>query len=77
MNDTNVVTNLGTLDIPGLNLLPEKWRGWALVIVALSPFIGRAYYALRAGGGIKGVVSAIWVGTNTSKPTEPPTPINQ
>ena len=31
------------------------------------PYITRAYHALKNGGGIKGVWSAIWNGTNTPK----------
>jgi hypothetical protein len=51
--------------IPGLNLIPEKYRGLALFIVAVSPYLTRAYHAIVIGGGIKGVFSAIWLGTNT------------
>jgi len=57
-------------DIPGLNILPEKLRGWFLAILALSPFIGRAYHAVVSGGGFKKIISAIWLGTNTA--TYPP-----
>jgi hypothetical protein len=38
----------------------------ATIALAL-PFIGRAFYALKNGGGLKGVWSAIWSGTNTAK----------
>lgn len=38
-------------EIPGLNLLPEKWRGYALLAIALSPYLTRAYHALATGGG--------------------------
>ena len=51
--------------VPVINLLPEKWRAVALILVALSPFIGRGFYALKQGGGIKGFCAAVWVGTNT------------
>lgn len=36
-------------------------------IVMVSPFVTRAIYSLRNGGGIKGLVLSIWCGTNTPK----------
>ena len=36
-------------------------------IVLASPFVGRAYYALKNGGGLKGILSAVWSGTNSPK----------
>ncbi len=70
---TNALPPPGLLDtIPGLNLLPEKWRGWVLALVALSPFLGRAYYSIRTGGGFMGIARALWFGTNVPKPAEPP-----
>lgn len=59
-------------DIPGLNVLPEKWRGLFLIALFLSPFITRGLYAVRNGGGIKGFFNSIWLGTNT--PPKPPLP---
>jgi hypothetical protein len=56
-----------------VNLIPAKYRSDVLLLIALSPFITRAYCALRNGGGLRGVFSAIWFGTNTPKPTPPPT----
>lgn len=71
-NDTVVATNTPALDnIPLINMLPEKWRGWALALVALSPFITRGIYALRNGGGIKGFFSSVWIGTNVPKELKP------
>lgn len=61
-------------DIPILNLIPEKYRVLILVVISASPYATRAYHALSSGGGIKGVFSAIWLGTNTPKPA-PPTPL--
>ena len=52
--------------------IPEKYRPLALLILALSPFITRAAYALMNGRGLKGTLSAIWFGTNQSKPEETP-----
>ena len=38
----------------------------ATIALAL-PFIGRAFYALKNGGGIKGMWMAVWNGTNVAK----------
>ncbi|HWC60859.1 MAG TPA: hypothetical protein VHC44_14280 [Verrucomicrobiae bacterium] len=52
------------------NLVPEKYRGWLLFLIALVPLLGRAWHALSSGGGLKGIWSALVFGTNTpSKPT--------
>ena len=58
-------------EIPGLNLLPEKYRIWVLLAIAASPYLTRGYHALATGGGVRGIVSAIWLGTNTPKPKMP------
>jgi len=52
-------------DVPILNLLPERWRGYAVAAVALAPVAGRAYHALRSGGGLRGVWRGILFGTNS------------
>lgn len=36
-------------------------------IISTSVLIGRAYHALANGGGIKGILSSIWLGTNSPK----------
>ena len=54
-------------EIPLINLLPEKYRGWAVMLIAASPYLTRAYHAIASGGGVKGVISAIWFGTNQPK----------
>ena len=54
-------------DLPVINLLPEKWRGAATMLILLSPYLTRGYSALSAGGGIVGVLRAIWFGTNVEK----------
>ena len=53
------------MDLPGLDHLPERWRGPVLLAVLLSPYLTRAYHALATGGGLRGIVAAIWWGTNT------------
>lgn len=50
-----------------INIIPEKWRGTVLVLIAISPFITRAYHAVVTGGGLRSIISAIWFGTNTPK----------
>lgn len=58
-----------------LNLVPEKYRTELLIAIAISPYITRAFHALKSGGGLRGVLSAIWLGTNTPKPpTDKPQP---
>ena len=61
-------------DIPIINQLPEKWRGTALLICLALPYITRAYHALAAGGGLKGIWNAIWFGTNAPSSPTPATP---
>lgn len=51
--------------IPGLSLIPEPWRSRLVLTAILSPIAGRVYKAIVNGGGIKGILSAIWLGTNT------------
>lgn len=54
-----------------VNLLPAKWHISGPVLIGASLFVGRAIHALRNGGGLKGVISSIWYGTNTPKSPEP------
>ena len=54
--------------IPFLDVIPEPWRSRLILLVAVSPIISRAYYRLINGGGIRGMVRAIWIGDNTPKP---------
>lgn len=73
-SDTNSVP-AGAFDaIPGLNLLPAKWQGLALALVAILPMLGRGYHAVSNGGGLKGLVGALIFGTNTPKPASNPEP---
>ena len=50
-----------------LPFVPEAWRSKIALAVLLSPYATRAFYALSNGRGIKGVLSSIWLGTNTPK----------
>lgn len=54
-------------DIPIINALPERYRGWAVVFILAAPYATRAYHALASGGGLRGLWNAIWFGTNTPK----------
>lgn len=67
--NTNAVVGFGD-DIPGLNALPESMRQWLVIALVVSPYLTRAFYAVKGGGGIKGIFTAIWLGTNTPKSTE-------
>lgn len=55
-------------DIPFLNLIPEKYRSWALLFVATvawgGPYLTRIYHALATHGGLRGAWNAVWFGTN-------------
>lgn len=48
-----------------IKVIPEKYRTLAIVALAISPYLTRAAHALMNGRGLKGVLSAIWLGTNT------------
>jgi hypothetical protein len=50
-----------------LAFIPEKYRGAAVLLVAASPYVTRALYAVINGGGLKGIITSIWLGTNTPK----------
>ena len=65
LGQTNAPPAATGIDIPGLNVLPAPLQKWVLIFVVLSPFIGRAWYSLRSGGGIRGIINAIWFGTNS------------
>jgi len=58
-----------------INIIPPKYHTLALLILALSPYVTRGFYAIVKGGGIKGIISAIWLGTNTpgQSQSSPPT----
>jgi hypothetical protein len=48
-----------------LPFVPEQYRPKVMLAIMLSPYITRAFYALRTGGGLRGIVRSIWFGTNT------------
>jgi hypothetical protein len=51
-----------------LNIIPAKYHGLALFVLAISPYITRALHSLMSGGGLRGIFAAIWLGTNTPLP---------
>lgn len=57
-------------EIPIIKYLPEKYQGFVLALIAAliwaSPYITRAYHALKTGGGLKGIWTSIMYGTNTT-----------
>ena len=55
-----------------IHLIPEKWRGTALLLLAISPYATRAFQSLRNGGGLRGIMASIWLGTNVPKGTASP-----
>jgi hypothetical protein len=54
-----------------LPFIPEKYRSLVGALIVISPLVTRAIYALINRGGIKGIFSAIWLGTNTPKSSPP------
>lgn len=48
-------------------VVPPKYHVWAVALLAVSPYVTRAYHAIANGGGIRGIFSAIWLGTNLPK----------
>jgi len=57
--------------IPGLDLIPQPYRGYALLALLTVPHIGRGYHALRNGGGLVSIYRGIVFGTNTPAPAAP------
>lgn len=57
MNDADPITTF----------LPEPYKTYVLLFFAVTPLLGRAFQALRNGGGIRGIINAIWLGTNVPK----------
>ena len=49
------------------SVLPAKYAAYAALIVAVTPLMTRAYYALVNNGGLSGIFRAIFYGTNTPK----------
>ena len=50
-----------------LPFIPEGYRPKVAALIILSPYLTRAYYALISGGGLRGIISSVWLGTNVPK----------
>lgn len=50
-----------------LGLIPAKYHATVLLLALASPYLTRAWHALSTGGGVRGIINAIWFGTNTPK----------
>ena len=50
-----------------LGFVPEKYRSLVAALIMFSPYITRSIYSLMNRGGIRGVMRAIWLGTNVTK----------
>lgn len=48
-------------------VVPQKYQAWLLLAYVLSTQAGRAMRALADGRGIKGTISAVWLGTNAPR----------
>jgi hypothetical protein len=49
-----------------LKIIPVKYQASLVALIVLIPYITRAYHALKNGGGLKGIWTAIMYGTNTT-----------
>lgn len=50
-----------------IDLIPPSWRTPIMIGVLIIPYLTRAYYAIKQGGGLKGIWRAIMFGTNQPK----------
>jgi hypothetical protein len=60
-------------EIPIINQVPEKYRGYALIAIWAFPYVTRAWQSISAGNGIVGALRGILFGTNQPKMVEKPT----
>lgn len=49
-------------------VVPQKYQAWLLLAYVLLTQLGRALRALADGRGLKGTLSAVWLGTNAPAP---------
>lgn len=61
---TNSVPNFSD-QIPVLNLFPESWRGWIVILVWAAPYATRFIHSMSNGSGVWGAIKAFLFGTNT------------
>ena len=48
-------------------IVPAKYVTYATAAYVASQAAGRIYHAIVQGGGLRGIISALWFGTNTPK----------
>jgi len=55
-------------------IVPPKYAALLTTLFVASQVLGRIVQAVRTGGGLKSILSSIWLGTNKPKEaaTEPP-----
>jgi len=46
-------------------VVPTKYVAWLTFLYVVSQGLGRIYKAIVNGGGLKSILSAIWLGTNS------------
>ena len=51
-------------------LVDQKYITLAIVAYLASQAMGRIYAAVVNGGGLRSILSAVWLGTNTPKQKE-------
>lgn len=49
------------------SVIPEQHRGTAALAIVTIAILGRAFHALKAGGGLVGLWKALLYGTNAPK----------
>ena len=50
-----------------LHLVPEPYRPSASTAILATMLLGRVAQSLRTGGGLKGMLASIWLGTSVPK----------
>lgn len=50
-----------------LHLVPERYRPSASTAILVTMLLGRIAQSLRTGGGLKGMLASIWLGTSVPK----------
>lgn len=68
--DTNIVT--GAVSGIGSILKADATQiaAWSALISVVTAFIGRVFQSVISGGGLRSILSAVWLGTNVPKKRE-------
>lgn len=56
-------------------IIPQKYVSLLTALFVASQVLGRAYQAIRSGGGLRSIIRGIWFGTNTPRQADPPGPV--